>query len=238
MFLVPDVQGCRQERPFGGREVVVLWLFLPSCLPLSWEEFDCAVQAGSPVEGSVVVAEFVPGAGGIREVAVAAQPFTVLVDPAAQPRPAADQRLVRQVHRRAVEAEQPCCGQPFHDRGKFGVGPLVQLGTGGRAPGVRGALTGDDQSQEKPTGGASLGRCQRAVHPFRAGGDGAVDAADLLVPGECQDAAPPSSPGLQQGVGEHGQPAGLVDHLLHDPGGQLPLDDQTGRGGRPGDCLP
>jgi hypothetical protein len=54
-------------------------------------------------------------------------------------------------------------------------------------------------------------------------GDGALLTGQVRA----RAAAPP--PGLQQGIREHRQTTRIVEHLLDDPRGQLPLDQQPDR---------
>ena len=67
-------------------------------------------------------AHALPGPGGVAEVAQAAQAVTVVVEPAPQPRPLADQRLVGHLDGRlpgqrvAVEGQQPGRAEAFDDR--------------------------------------------------------------------------------------------------------------------------
>ncbi|GLF95322.1 hypothetical protein SYYSPA8_13515 [Streptomyces yaizuensis] len=72
-------------------------------------------------------------------------------------------------------------------------------------------------------------RGEPRVGVFGGVGDGAVDAADGVVGGEGEGTAAAPSPDLQQRVRHQRQSAGLRGRLCHDPRGQLPFHDQTGR---------
>ncbi len=221
-------------RPPAPRPISAAPATTPAVRP---EQLLRADQAGASVEGAGVAVVFQPGAGGLGEAAVVAEAFTVLVDPGAEARPAGDEGLVGELDAVLVDGDEPVAGQLFHHDRQIPVGPLVQFGAGQRAAGVGVALTGLDQAEEQAAGGTGLGRGQLAVRLFGGRRDGSADPARRLVRAQGQQSAAAPLPGLQQRVRQHRQRARLVEDLVHDPRGQLPLDQQPDRLGRSDDRL-
>ncbi len=213
----------------GGKEVP-----FPSAefgpVPLA-EGLACLRQPYPPVQRARVTVQLGPGVGGFRESAVQAEAFAVLLDPAAQPGPGADQGLVGQLHGVAVDGQQALTDQAFEHVGGGGVG--VQLGAGDRAPGVLGAVAGLDQAQQQGPGRGGLGGGAAGVGGLGGVGDGAVDSADGLVGGEGEGLAGAAAPDLAQGVRHQGQPARLSGDVGDDPRRQGAFDDQSAGGGGP-----
>ena len=75
--------------------------------------FEGAVEAAAAVQVAGVASLLVPGPGGVGEVALHTQAVAIVVEPASQARPLAQQRLVRDLDGRlpgggvAVEGQQP-----------------------------------------------------------------------------------------------------------------------------------
>ncbi|MGX1372194.1 hypothetical protein RKD19_007553 [Streptomyces canus] len=194
-------------------------------------------QSQSAVQGLRVAVQGGPGLRRLGEGTLGAQPFTVLVDPGAQPGPGAEHGLVGQVHRPVVDGDQPGPGELFEDQ--RGVGPVGagEFGAVGGPPGVGGALARGDQPQQEAAGGVGLPQSEALVEVLGGAGDGPVDAAGRLVGRLGQGSAPASAPGLQQGVGEQREPTRLVRDLVQQPCGQGAFDDQAAEGRGPDDGL-
>ncbi|MDQ0946243.1 hypothetical protein QFZ24_000166 [Streptomyces phaeochromogenes] len=194
-------------------------------------------QPAAPIQGAGLAAQFLPGVRGLAQFAVRAQPFAVVLDPAVQPGPAGDEGFVGEFDHVAVEGEQPRPDKCLQHGG--GVRPAggVQLRALGRAAGIRGAVTGGDQTQQHPAGGHRLVLGEPAVDLFSGLGDRAVQASGRLITGQGQCLAPAAPPGLQQHVGQQRQPARRVGHFLDQPGGQGPFHGQPGSLGRLDDSV-
>ena len=151
----------------------------------------------------------------------------------AQPGPAGDQRLVGQFDGVTVQGDQPGGGEALQHtvRARRPV-PESPPGIAGRRVSAVPSPGAISRSRRRRAMRACSGG-ELAVHLLGGGGDRAAHAARLLVRGQGQGAAAAAAPGLQQGVGEHRQRAGLVGDLVDEPGGQRTLHVQAG-GGRPG----
>ncbi|GHJ23740.1 hypothetical protein TPA0909_53540 [Streptomyces albus] len=109
------------------------------------EEFGRLGQSAAPVERPGVAVQLLPAVGGLGESAVGAQPFAVLVDPAAEPGPGGDEGFVGEIDGVPVQGEQPGGDETFEyvaaARAARRVAAVaLQLGAGRRAPGVPGPL--------------------------------------------------------------------------------------------------
>lgn len=143
-------RGGQEGRLLGGQTVVVV--------ARAREQFLGPRQAGAPVERARVAGVLQPGAGGVGQLPVVAQPLPVRVDPLAQPRPAGDERLVGELHSGVVGGQQPGPGQPPGDGPHVGVLPPGHLLPAEWAAGVGVALAGLDHAQEQVPGGVRLRR--------------------------------------------------------------------------------
>ena len=90
-------------------------------MALSWappglDELERGGEPGAAVEVGGLAAAGVPQPRGVAELLVRADPRAVLVEPAAQPRPLADQRLVRDLGRAVVERDEALLGEPLQER--------------------------------------------------------------------------------------------------------------------------
>ena len=70
-------------------------------------------QPRAAVEAAGVARVAVPGARGLAERAMQAAALRVLVEPAAQPRPLAQERLVRDLDRAVADRQQPALREPW-----------------------------------------------------------------------------------------------------------------------------
>jgi hypothetical protein len=89
--------------------------------------FQGARQARSAVEPAGVARVRVPGARGVADLAVQAAALRVLVEPRAQARPFAQQRLVRDLDRALADREQAAVGEPRDELGDVGTALDLQL---------------------------------------------------------------------------------------------------------------
>jgi hypothetical protein len=192
-------------------------------LGLPGEQLFGLGQPCAPVQRSRVPLQLLPGTGRLPEQPLRPQPPPALLDPAGQPGPAGDQHLVGQLDRVTVQGDQPGGGEALQHVPR--VGP--QLGPGRRAARVGGAVAGGDEPQQDAAGGTGLLRREAAVDLLGTRGDRPAYATGLLVRGQRESAAAATAPGLQQGVREHRQGAGLVGDLVDDTGGQRALHVQA-----------
>ena len=96
----------------------------------------------------------------------------VVLQPAGQPRPGGEQRLVRDLEPVAVDGEQPPADEGLHDRaaGRAALAVQVQLGERHRAPDERAAVVDVGQPHEQPAGELLTVLVQRARRrPRRTG---------------------------------------------------------------------
>ena len=91
-----------EERALGGVELG----------PPGLDELERGGEPGAAVEVGGLAAAGVPEPRGVSELLVRADPGAVLVEPAAQLRPLADQRLVRDLGRAVVERDEALLGEP------------------------------------------------------------------------------------------------------------------------------
>ena len=158
------------------------------------------------------------------------QPVTILVEPAAQCGPLADERLVGHLdrrfpaHRRLVEAEQA--------GGTEGVDQLArnagQLAAQHPAAGVLAAFTERHQPPEQPTHRSPTGLVELAGQLVGPAGERSDQAADFGIGGLGQQ--PRHSPLVQFGehVLQQRQRAGLVGNVGHDPGDEAGFELAAG----------
>ena len=87
-----------------------------------------AGEPGAAVELAVRAVHRLPGVRGAGQVSEHALPVDVVVEPAAQPRPDPDQRLVGDLDGVPVDAHQPCCDELFHESLVLVVGGHLRPG--------------------------------------------------------------------------------------------------------------
>ena len=156
-----------------------------------------------------------------------AQPGAVLIQPAPQGGPFADQSLVSHIHRALAHGDQAGLGQHPQDsldpRGILVGGD--QLGQRRAAAGVLGILLQLGQAQKDAAGdGLLLGGELLAIDRLGGLGDGPAHPARLGI--ALQGHHPPAAalPGLQQRVGEQRQRPRLIAHVAQDELHQAPLE--------------
>ena len=157
-------------------------------------------------------------ARGVAELAVRADPGAVLVEPAAQPRPRADQRLVGDLGGAVVERDEPRVGEPPEQCAhRLGRGLLGHELVDGHAPArVLAALAELGHAQEHAARQRAL--LVRQAVDDRIGGarERGGDAAGLAVAVDGERAAVAPLPGGAQRVREQRQRAGLGGDVAQD----------------------
>jgi hypothetical protein len=175
-------------------------------------------QPHAAVQARRVPALASPGGGGVLKLLPDEQAGPVLVDPPAQPGPAAQQRLVGDLHRVPAGGQQPRGGERVQ-RGprshRVGHAPEQAVrrdptpGVGGPVP-VPGGLADPDQAEEDLPGGRLPRLVEPGVDVVGRPGDGARDPARCLVACDRQPTAVAVLPGRAQGMGQQGKPPRLV----------------------------
>jgi hypothetical protein len=147
-----------------------------------------------------------PGPGGLGDALVGADALAVGFDPAGQPGPCPQQRLVGDLQRFAAQGEQPGLGESLQD----GCGVGVEV-SARHAPSRVGALLPDlYELEHQPACRRPVLARQVEVGVFGGLGDGAADAAGAAVAGDGEAFADAVLPGGQQGVGQQGQCTGVA----------------------------
>ena len=187
-----------------------------------------AGQPRPPVQLPRVTPGLVPLAGGADQMAVQGPPLDVLLQPAAQPRPLAQQRLVGHLHTVLAHAEQPLVDQGVQHRPAplvMGWGDLVERHA---AAHHRLALARPGQAQQDPAGHRLLARRQPKPGAFGQPGHRPPHPTGLLVGGQGQRAAVAVLPALQQRTRQQRQPPGLLGDLADHRLGQARFQLQSG----------
>ena len=130
-------------------------------------------EPGAPVQIGPVAATCIPDPGGIPELPVQADAFAVLVEPAPQRRPLADQDLVRDLGGALAERHQPRVGEPLEQAlDDLGRDPLRhQLVDRGPPAGLRDALAQLGEPQKHAPGQLAPVGGQRSDHGVGGLGD-------------------------------------------------------------------
>ena len=178
-------------------------------------------QAGAAVEDARVAPVGLPGAGGLAQPVLQAASLGVLVQPAAQPRPFVQQRLVRDLDRALGDRQQAALGQPRDD-------VVVLLGERDPAAHDRAALVLVAEAQQEPARGGLLRRVERDVGVLGEARDRALDAAAARVGRELQPPPVAPAPELEQRRREQRQRARLALDVGQQRVGQLRVHDEAG----------
>ena len=189
------------------------------------------LEPGPAVERPGIAVELVPPGGRLAQVAERHDRLAVLVDPVAQPRPLAQQRLVGELDGRhpglgmAVEREQPgVCPSVDHRVDGHAGGQAGQLGPGGAPPGGFTLGADDDEALEHPPHRRPLVVVERGVEQLGARGDGAVDATQLPVGANVSRLSGAPLGQLVQRELQRRQRRRLVDDGVDELGDERPLD--------------
>ena len=193
------------------------------------------------IQGSRIPAERLPLLRGFGQPPVDESSLTVLVEPGAQRRPVADERLVSDLHRALIDRHQPSLDQQTQHlldvTSPLGSGR--ELADTNASAGVLRPLAELGQAQKDVARQRLLLERERLlVHRLRGLRDGPADATRLHVAeeGEHPIAAPP--PGLEEAVREQRQGAWLADDVAQDAFRQAGLENEPGLLGRPFDRPP
>ena len=167
-----------------------------------------------------------PTRGGLREPLAHSQIVPVVVDPLAQSRPGADQRLVHDLDAPVVDREQPLVGERVDDGRLFASVSISSHERRRRVSGVSSPGFTSRRNSRRAT------RALVVVEPFVGVlgrlRDGADDAAGRSEPVEREQRSAPAQPRLQQRVRDEGQRARLVAGLVEDRLGEAGFEPQSG----------
>ena len=188
-------------------------------------------QRRAAIQGAGLASVGVPDARGLAQMAVQAATGDVLVEPAAQPRPFAQERLVRDLDRAVGDGQQPALRELRDDGGVL----LVERDP---PPHDRAVLVLVAQAQEQRARGGLLAGRERDEGVLGQPRDGALDAAETRVRRERQPLPVAPAPELQQRRREQRQRPRLALDVGHQRVGQLRLDDQSRSPRRPLDRAP
>ena len=179
-------------------------------------------EPGPAVELGGVAHRVAPLAGGADQVMVEAPSLGVLLEPAAQARPLAKQRLVRDLDRALVDREQPTLGE--HGERPGGGLVAVQLELVERhAPADEslGILVVAGEPQQHRPRPAPLVCVQALICVLGKPRDRALHAADALVGAVAKRALVAMLPEFEQGGGKQRQAAGLARDVADERRDQL-----------------
>ena len=195
-------------------------------------------RGGEPraaVELARVAAARVPVARGQRDVPVQPPGLGVVLEPAAQPRPLPQQRLVGDLDGLPADREQPVLGQHLEDAAGRLAAVEVELGQRHLAPHGRLRLALPGEPHEDVARGRGLAGAQALVGGLRQPGDRAAHAARPVVGGDGEPVPGAALPQLEQRRRQQRQAAGLAGGVLDQAGDELGLDGEPRRGRRPFD---
>ena len=146
------------------------------------------LEACAAIQRAGVAIELDPARGRLAQLAERDDRLAVVVDPASQPRPFAQQRLVRDLHRRLSRLGMPVEGEQarLHPRldDVVGRGTGLQrrdLGAARPAAGRLAVRRHDDEPFEHASNRRARGVVERAIELLGARGDRDVDAAERVV---------------------------------------------------------
>ena len=183
-------------------------------------------EAGAAVELALIARRRVPLGRRLGDVAAKPAPFGVLLDPLAQARPFAQQRLVGDLDAPLRHRDEAAVGQRREHVGHVLVALQVELGERRAAAnrGIAFALADQAQHQRAHERLALVG--DAGVGALGEARDGAVHAAGLAVRGEGERVVVPLLPELEQGGGQQRQRARLALDVVDQRVGELRLDPQ------------
>ena len=178
------------------------------------------MDAGQPhpaVELAVRTPHGVPGVGSGREVVQHPLALDVVVQPAAQAGPRPGERLVGDLEDPVVTRDEPGGHEHLDQPLPLGVGrhdPAGHPDPDGLPPRPR-----RDEPEHQVPQGVPVPDLDMGVQPLGGLGDGTVDASRGAVAVHGEGVALPSSPRLEEHVGEQRQRSGVVLDLVR-PGGR------------------
>ena len=179
-------------------------------------------EAGAAVELALVAPRRVPFGRRSGDVAAQPAPLGVLLDPLAQARPLAQQRLVGDLDRALADGDEAAVGERGEHGGHVLVALQVELGERRAAAHRRVALALADEAQHDRADERLVLLGNACVGALGQPRDGAVDTAGLAVGGEGERVLVPLLPELEQGGGEQRQRARLALHVVDERIGRAP----------------
>jgi hypothetical protein len=189
-------------------------------------------QPRTPVDVARVAPTLVPLAGGVGEVAMDCATLGILVQPATQPRPLAQQRLVRHLHRRGAHRQQPALGEHREHAIDVRVGVGLELRERDPPSDDRAANILSSQSQQHGSRNALLRRLQPAESLLRQPRHRSTHTADALVGRVTQAPRVAPLPQLEQGRRQQREGSGLIVDVRQQGVDELRLHVQAGAPGR------
>ena len=128
--------------------------------------FEGRGKASASIEVGVVAASLIPGVSRSREVAMERPPFGVLLEPLAQPRPLAEQSLVRHLGGSLGDGDEPRLGQDRHRARRWGITIQIELREGSAAANDARHFTRRSKAEQDPLGGLLLVAIESPVRVF------------------------------------------------------------------------
>ena len=183
-------------------------------------------EAGAAVELALIAPCRVPFGRRLGDVTAQPASFGVLLDPLAQARPLAQQRLVGDLDGALADGDEAAVGQRREHVGHVLVALQVELGERGAAAHRRVALALADQAQHEGAHERLALVGDAGVGALGQPRDGAVNAAGLAVGGQGERVVLPLLPELEQRGGQQRQRARLALDVVDERVGQLRLHPQ------------
>ena len=179
-------------------------------------------QARVAVGVAGVAPALVPVARGVGDVTLHTAAPRVVLQPAAQARPLAQQRFVGYLHRGGAHREQPALGERREYAGEVLSILALELCERDAPAHDRAALALPGQSQQKPARKPLVGEVEPAVRVLGHSRDRSAYAAGALVARVSQ--APPVAvlPELEQCCGQQRECSGLVFDVRYEPRASVP----------------
>jgi hypothetical protein len=175
---------------------------------------------------AAVAVRGLPVARGVRQVLVQAASLGVLLEPRAQPRPLAQQRLVRQLERVIVHGHEPAVDQHGRAAAVCSSSSSSSSGTGRRTNAASCSPASASRSRIRRAASRSSALSRVQVHSARRP-TAPRTPAGALIDREAHRIALALAPLLEQSGRQHRQPAGLLEHVGDQRLGQRGLDAQA-----------
>ena len=205
--------------------------------PPGLDELERGGEPAAAVEVGGLPAAGVPQPRGVSDLLVRADPGAVLVEPAAQAWPLADQRLVGHLGGAVVERDEALLGEPAQERldGPCGGTLRHELADGHAPARVLAALAELRHADQDAADQPALLVGQRVDERVGGAADGRRHTAGLAVALDGERAAVAALPGGAQRVREQRQGAGFGGDVAQDQLDEAGLELQPGEPGRLGD---